>query len=148
MFFLALKEFVSNDVNALLPSFENGRVNLSLLIAKIVIFGAINPLRQWLRPHKVNLSEIPTRQSLVLLIMPGILYKYNQIHVGNDEPRQQHVRIQIGMTCQIVNDYVGFYTDEVIAEGSKFTEAKKSLCQMTAMRIAMLLQGENYGKPR
>ncbi len=61
MFFLALKEFVSNDVNALLPSFENGRVNLSLLIAKIVIFGAINPLRQWLRPHKVNLSEIPTR---------------------------------------------------------------------------------------
>lgn len=79
-----------------------------------------------------------------MLIDGALLYAFNGIQSGNEELLAVH----IGTACQIINDYVGFDSDEVTAEGSAFTAPQQALFRSVALRIATLLQmegGANLG---
>ena len=80
-----------------------------------------------------------------MLITPELLYAFNGTHVDmNDEAAAALVWINIGAAQQIINDYVGFDSEEVMAD-PRYTDAERSLFQKTALRIATLLQNEGGG---
>ena len=81
-----------------------------------------------------------------MLISPELLCAYNHIHVDMEDSAQAALlRVHIGTACQIINDYVGFDTDEVVRPHSRYTAAERALFQNTALRIATLLQLECGG---
>lgn len=80
-----------------------------------------------------------------MLITPELLQDYNGIHVPEEGAGRTLVEIHIGTACQIINDYVGFDTDEVVFPHSRYTAAERSIFQQTALRIATLLQLEGGG---
>ena len=80
-----------------------------------------------------------------MLISPELLQEFNGIHVPEEGAGRALVNIHIGTACQIINDYVGFDSDEVLYPRSRYTQAERSLFQTAALRIATLLQMEGGG---
>ena len=80
-----------------------------------------------------------------MLITPELLQAFNGIHAGEEGAGRALVLIHIGTACQIINDYVGFDTDEVVFPHSRYTQAQRALFQTAALRIATLLQMECGG---
>lgn len=81
-----------------------------------------------------------------MLITPELLCAYNRIHVDMEDAAQAAlVWVHIGTACQVINDYVGFDTDEVVRPHSRYTAAERAIFQATALRIATLLQMECGG---
>ncbi len=80
-----------------------------------------------------------------MLITPDLLYAFNHIHIPQDEASQALLDIHIGTAQQIINDYVGFDSEEVVAEASEFSAPEQAIFRKTALRIATLLQLECDG---
>lgn len=80
-----------------------------------------------------------------MLITPSLLCAFNGIHVSEDEAAQELLAVYIGTAQQIISDYVGFDADEVVADGSEFTEAAKAIFKDACLRVATLLQLEGGG---
>lgn len=78
-----------------------------------------------------------------MLITPSLLQKFNGIiQDTTDEDETELINIYIGTAQRVISDYVGFDSETVIAEDSKYTKDTQQLFRLTCLRIATLLQSE------
>lgn len=83
-----------------------------------------------------------------MLITPSLLQSYNGINQEEDETSQELINIHIGSAQQIINDYIGFDCDDILEEGSNYTDSQIAMFKNVELRIATLLQledGSNIG---
>lgn len=78
-----------------------------------------------------------------MLITPSLLQKFNGIiQDTSDKDEAELINIYIGTAQRVISDYVGFDSETVIAEDSKYSKDTQQLFRLTCLRIATLLQSE------
>lgn len=81
-----------------------------------------------------------------MLINASYLEHENGITQDTSDPDEVlSINDCIAMACCIIDDYVGFDSDTVIAQDSQYSEKAKGLFRKTCARIATLLQTERGG---